>query len=140
MRRCFGAETSPCILARNVRRCFGAETSPRISARNVPRCFGAEVCIDLGVDYAKFDGSRYAECYEIAQRSFFGPSEGKSDATRSFLMVPRPTFDIPSPPSVGFCSHFDSVPRIKKCELSNDFEPHGGKADAADLVVGFAGI
>ena len=71
---------------------------------------------------AKFDfSSRYADRHEVAQRSFFGPSGGKSDAVRSFLMVPRPTFDIPWPPSVGFCSHFDSVgPRIKKCELSND--------------------
>ena len=46
---------------------------------------------------------------------------GKSHAARSFLMVPRLTFDINWLPSVGFCSHFDSVPRIKKCQLSKDF-------------------
>ena len=68
----------------------------------------------------KITKSMYVNGHEIAQRSFFGPSGGKSDTARSFLMVPRPTFDIPWPPSVGFCSHFDSVPRIKKCELSTD--------------------
>ena len=28
---------------------------------------------------------------------------------------------MPWPPSVGFCSHFDNVPRIKTCELSIDY-------------------
>ena len=53
-----------------------------------------KVCIDLGVDYAKFDESRYAECYEIAQRSFFGPSGGKSDAADPFLILPGSIFEL----------------------------------------------
>ena len=65
-----------------------------LSARNVRRCFGAEVCIDFGVDYAKFDESRYAERYELAQRSFFGPSGSKSDAADPFLILPRFNFEL----------------------------------------------
>ena len=80
--------------------------------------------------------SRCADRREIAQRFFFGPFRGKSDAASSFLMVPRPTFDIPWPPSVGFCSHFDSVPRIKKCELSTDFGRFGGLLGGCLYTVG----
>ena len=38
---------------------------------------------------AKFDESRYADRHEIAQRSFFRPSGGKSDSADPFLILPR---------------------------------------------------
>ena len=53
-----------------------------------------KVCIDFGVDYAKFDESRYAERYGLAQRSFFGPSGGKSDAADPFLMLPGSILEL----------------------------------------------
>ena len=74
-------------------RCQYGVTSD-ISVRNVPRCFGTEVCIDFAVHYAKLDESRYPECYEIAQRSFFGPSGGKSDAADPFLILPGSIFEL----------------------------------------------
>ena len=46
---------------------------------------------------------------------WFGPSGGKSDAARSFLMVPRPSFDV----------------LVKLLELlrRSFFGPSGGKSD-----------
>ena len=43
---------------------------------------------------AKFDESRYAHRHEFAQRSFFGPSGGKSNAAHPFLILPRSIFEL----------------------------------------------
>ena len=43
---------------------------------------------------AKFDESRYTHRREIAQRSFFGPSGGKSNAAHPFLVLPSSIFAL----------------------------------------------
>ena len=47
------------------------------------------------------------------------------------MIVPRPTFDIPWSPWVGFCSGLQVVASESKCELSTDLRPAGGGGDIA---------